>query len=390
MREQIDDAVEKKRAQAVASTGLAGMDASERYDRITRAAQETFGVMIAVVNLVDDEAIETISPQPDGHKWISPFGTAFCEYTVRQDHILMVPDTAEDDRFRDRSAVVENGIRFYAGIPLSLEDDTAVGTLCLLDTAPRTLDGSEEDRLRAFGGWAQQALRDSTDRTAHTIDVSRATLDAFRVRDLQIHSLDLPWGDTSGDFHTHATGETLVNASLGDVMGKGAHAGRLGSLLAAGLADVDASPRMSLTRAQSAVHDTLDSEDAFVTVFHAVIDADADTVRFVDAGHGLSVLVRRDGQVLRLHSSDLPIGLQDVGAGWDELAVGLAVGDTLVSVSDGVLDLYDGTLAGLDALAADLRESVDVPRFLDRIVSRSTEEPPSDDVTVLVVSRVAE
>jgi serine phosphatase RsbU (regulator of sigma subunit) len=388
MRESIDDAVEESRARAVAATGLPGMDPSERYDKITRAAREVFDVPLALVNLVDDQAIETISPQPDAGRWVTPFGAAFCEYTVRQDDILMVPDTAEDERFRDRPAVVANGIRFYAGIPLHVEEGTAVGTLCLLDTSPRAMTAEEQERLRSFADWAQHAVQGSAERSTRHAARARATVASEHRGDLAIHTLDMPWGDASGDFHTHAAEDALVNASLGDVMGKGERAERLGTLIASGLHRVDASPGATLAAAQAIAHERLSSEDAFATLVHLVVDPDSDRVRFVDAGHGLSVHIARDGAVTRLFSSDLPFGLQEVGEEWHEHEIGLAPGEALLSVSDGVLDLYDGTLAGLDALTEDYRASADAVAFFERVQERVAENPPIDDVTVLVVARV--
>jgi hypothetical protein len=380
---------DRKRAHAVAATGLAGTEPQERFDRITRAAREQFGVSLALVNLVDDRSIETISGQPGGDRWVTPFGAGFCEVTVRQDDILSVPDTADDDRFRERAGVVANGIRFYAGIPLALEDDTAIATLCLLDTAPRSLSHDEEERLRSFGEWAQSAIQESAERATRDAGHGRASTESTRVGNLAIHTLDLPWGATSGDFHARAEGDALVGTSLGDVMGKGERAGRLGALIASGLATVDPSPAVTLEAAQALAHESVSAAEAFATVFHAVVDAQDDAVRFVDAGHGLTIHIDRDGLASRLYSNDLPFGLQEPEAGWHESTIALGAGEALLSVSDGVLDLYDGSLASLDEVAAVFRESPSVDDFFAYVERRAAENPPSDDITVLVVSRVA-
>jgi hypothetical protein len=385
--EDIDEAAERARARAVASTGLAGSDASERFDKITRAARELFDVPLALVNLVDDEKIETISGQPEGERWLTPFGSGFCEVTVRQKGILTVPDVAADARFRDRDGVIDFGIQFYAGIPLSLEDHTPVATLCLADTSPRSLTPDERHRLRSFAEWAQSTIRSSADRTDRHGTHAAATTESTRLGNLTVDALDMPWGATSGDFRTHAEGGELVGTSLGDVMGKGERAGKLGALIASGLATVNPSPGATLAAAQQVAHESLSSAEAFATVFHAVVDAENDAVRFVDAGHGLTVHIGRDGALSRLYTNDLPVGLQEPADGWHESTIGLAPGEALLSVSDGVLDIYDGTLAALDEVAAVFRESDDIAEFFARVQSRAAENPPTDDITILVVSR---
>lgn len=64
---------------------------------------------------------------------------------------LIIPDTTQDPRSKDSPMVTgELGIRFYAGVPLVLDGEFAVGTLCIMDTAPRTLDADEIQLLADF------------------------------------------------------------------------------------------------------------------------------------------------------------------------------------------------------------------------------------------------
>lgn len=85
---------------------------------------------------------------------------------------------------------------------------------------------------------------------------------------------------------------------------------------------------------------------------------------FVDAGHGLSSIIAADGERRHLASDDLPLGTLD-GSTWTEQHATIGVGDTLVSVSDGLLDHFDSpddTAAAIvrsavaATSAADLRE----------------------------------
>lgn len=54
---------------------------------------------------------------------------------------MVVPNAALDERFADNPLVTgAPHIQFYAGAPLKLPNGQTVGTLCLLDRQPRTLD----------------------------------------------------------------------------------------------------------------------------------------------------------------------------------------------------------------------------------------------------------
>ena len=62
---------------------------------------------------------------------------------------MVVVDTLGDERFADNPLVLGGPrIRFYAGYPLTLDDGSCIGTLCLLDTRPHTLKEPDLERLR--------------------------------------------------------------------------------------------------------------------------------------------------------------------------------------------------------------------------------------------------
>jgi GAF domain-containing protein len=73
---------------------------------------------------------------------------------------LIVEDAFLDERFADNPLVInEPRIRFYAGYPLILDNGSCIGTLCLIDSRPRRLHGSDLERLRDLANIALHEIR---------------------------------------------------------------------------------------------------------------------------------------------------------------------------------------------------------------------------------------
>jgi GAF domain-containing protein len=85
----------------------------------------------------------------------SPRDASFCAHVVYSCESIIVPDTFKDVRFADNPLVI-NG--FYAGYPLRLEGGICIGTLCLIDTRPRTLDKLDLARLHDLADIAPREL----------------------------------------------------------------------------------------------------------------------------------------------------------------------------------------------------------------------------------------
>ncbi len=129
----------------------------ERFDRLTRMAKRMFGVPIALISLVDEnrqwfKSCQGLSVSE------TPRDISFCGHAVLGDDILMVPDALADERFHDNPLVTgEPKIRFYAGCPLWV-NGRKLGTLCLIDSHPRSLDADDRSLLRDLARMAEQEI----------------------------------------------------------------------------------------------------------------------------------------------------------------------------------------------------------------------------------------
>jgi serine phosphatase RsbU (regulator of sigma subunit) len=106
-------------------------------------------------------------------------------------------------------------------------------------------------------------------------------------------------------------------------------------------------------------------------------------LHYVDAGTGLTLLVRADGTTEQLTGMSLPLGIELQGH--ETMSRSLAPGDRLVMVSDGLLDIVNDQMDWVEEVDALVRASVDGPDVLRRIAQVSRARVPIDDVTVVVV-----
>jgi phosphoribosyl 1,2-cyclic phosphodiesterase/CheY-like chemotaxis protein len=148
---------EERRIASLRALKILDTEPEERFDRITRLAAAFFDVPMAVISLVDEDRQWFKSSLGLNAKEL-PRDAAFCAHVVYSHEPMIVPDAFQDARFADNPVVINKPrIRFYAGYPLIVDDGSCIGTLCLLDTRPRTLEGPSLERLQDL---ADLALRE--------------------------------------------------------------------------------------------------------------------------------------------------------------------------------------------------------------------------------------
>jgi phosphoribosyl 1,2-cyclic phosphodiesterase/CheY-like chemotaxis protein len=139
---------EPARLTSLRALDLLDTEPEERFDRITRVATRLFNVPMATITLVDERRHWFKSFQGTGGRE-DPRDASLCAHVVSSREPMIVVDTLSDDRFADNPLVLGGPrIRFYAGYPLTLDDGSCIGTLCLLDTRPRTLEEPDLEGLR--------------------------------------------------------------------------------------------------------------------------------------------------------------------------------------------------------------------------------------------------
>lgn len=150
-----------------------------------------------------------------------------------------------------------------------------------------------------------------------------------------------PGRAVSGDFFdVHQLDEQRTAVTLGDVAGKGMAASVLmtaaqGFLHAAMTRHGD--PARAVTDLNDYVQPRCES-NRFLTLWAGVIDRRAGILEYVDAGHGFALLLRRDGERMRLNEGEgVPVGVI-AESRYESIRVPMGVGDRLLIVSDGLIE----------------------------------------------------
>jgi signal transduction histidine kinase len=154
------------------------------FDDIVALASNVCGTPMSLVTLVDTDR-QWFKARVGTDLFETSRELSFCAHAILGRDLLVVPDTSKDARFSDNPLVdAREGIRFYAGAPLVTTDGFALGTLCVVDKEPRTLDIEQLQALRALARQvtAQMELR------RHAIALANTTA---RLQELERRKDDL-------------------------------------------------------------------------------------------------------------------------------------------------------------------------------------------------------
>lgn len=158
MQAPAKSANETSRLAALRDLHILDTPSEDRFDRITRIAAKLFDLPIALISLVDEnrqwfKSRQGLDAEQTGRD------ISFCGHAILQDNVFVIEDTLADPRFSDNPLVKGQPlIRFYAGVPLSGDNDTKLGTLCIIDRKPRHFSERDRVMLSGLAMWVEREL----------------------------------------------------------------------------------------------------------------------------------------------------------------------------------------------------------------------------------------
>jgi diguanylate cyclase len=153
----LDDS-EAARLEALYSLHILDTPEESRFNEIIRRLAKNHQVPIAALSLVDRhrqwfKASVGLSVQETSRD------VAFCAHTVYTDALFLVEDATLDPRFSLNPLVTgEPHIRFYAGAQIRSACGRNVGSLCIIDTKPRTLSAAAAAELLQVANFVSSEL----------------------------------------------------------------------------------------------------------------------------------------------------------------------------------------------------------------------------------------
>jgi len=148
---------EQQRLAALDRYDVDGLPVEESFDRVSGLISDHFDAAVAFVGLVKREQEEFLGCAGGDLQSVTR-ENSMCTHAILQEDVMTVEDIAEDKRFAENEVLHNFGIRSYAGANLTTPDGHVIGSVCVLDTEPRTFDETERATLQEYADTVMELL----------------------------------------------------------------------------------------------------------------------------------------------------------------------------------------------------------------------------------------
>ncbi|MEZ4406875.1 MAG: protein kinase [Polyangiales bacterium] len=151
-----------QRLAALASCGVLDGEAELLFDKIAHLAAQVCGAPMAQVYLVGQGQgwfKQRVGLSESHH--VQDLGRAFLSHAIAANAPVLVADARLDPRLADHPFVTgEPFVRFYASVPVTIDDQLSVGALCVFDREPHAVTDIELAALRSLAREVERTLDD--------------------------------------------------------------------------------------------------------------------------------------------------------------------------------------------------------------------------------------
>jgi len=135
---------EDERLEALRDYQILDSSIELEFDRLTELASLVCDVPISLISLIDKDR-QWFKSNLGLNIRETPRELAFCQHAILDIELFEIEDATRDERFMNNDLVLgEPHIRFYAGQPLVDSNGFTLGTICVIDQKPKTLNQKQK------------------------------------------------------------------------------------------------------------------------------------------------------------------------------------------------------------------------------------------------------
>ncbi len=333
---------------------------------------------------------------------------------VRQRHAVVVGDVSRDEDYHVTQNWKESVPHSEMAVPL-IHKGKVIGVIALESTRLNAFTHNHAHLLQSVGNnlsiaianarlYAESVEREQTLENEILLarDIQRAMIPdpPANLRRFEISARLEPALNLSGDFYDYIRlAEHKLGIMIGDVAGKGVRAA-MGMAASRSITRLVARSGFGLAKMMRATNSRLHRDlgrQLLVTMVYGVLNTEARTFQYSNAGHNPPILMRPDGKWRALKTGGLMLGIFDQQQYKSE-TIYLQKGDILFFYTDGLSEAHTapperlefGERRIVEVLRENRRERANViaDAVLNTVKEFSIDAHQHDDLTLVVVKAI--
>ncbi len=384
---------------------------------ILHLATKNLNAERGTIYLIDEKTNELWSKVLKGEGLVEirlPLGTGIAGTVAQTGETVNLKDASKDKRFFS-GFDKRSGFRTKTMLCMPMKNRVGriVGVFQIINKKKGSFDKEDELFLKAFSEHAALAVENArlhqtsleSERVQKELQIAGEIQQRLLPKKIvaiphyEVAAAAQPCTSVGGDYYdVISVGNNRYAFVMADVTGKGVPAALLVSTLHASLrAYIQSDTNLSELTAKlnKLVYDNSPAE-RFITFFIMILDCSSHTMTYVNAGHNFPYLLRPgSSKVFELEANGLPLGMVD-DVHYESKQVNLNRNDILALYTDGVTEAMDKAKQQYseERLKDVLRSTAVKPAgeikddILQDVRVFIGHEPPSDDLTLLVLKQV--